>query len=402
MASLEKEMCAQEYSRIISEYQQLTERAIAYCSEIEAFRHEEEEKLRQAAIEKQEEETKRARAKIEGLRSKYFLYSDSETQTPPHQLSILLAEIEQLKSELKSSRFSFKMLEGNDLKTKFYTGLPSWPVFLYVFTFVSLDLNSRGNHALCLEDQFLLTLVKLHLNLLFEDVAHRFGISLSTASCTFSKWVEILFTRLQFLISWPQREVLLKNMPPAFTQLYPRCVCVIDCSEIFIETPNSFTSRSATYSNYKKHNTIKFLIGITPSGAISFLSRCWGGRVSDKVLTQQSGFLDMLEQGDTVLADRGFTIEDDIALRGANLVIPSFTKGKMQLSQKEVETSKQLSHVRVHVERIIGLLKNKYTILKGTLSTVVVKHKDDTNFARIDKLLVVCSALTNLSATVVS
>ena len=110
----------------------------------------------------------------------------------------------------------------------------------------------------------------------------------------------------------------------------------------------------------------------------------------------------MLEHGDTVLADRGFTITDDIALRGAKLVIPSFTKGKTQLSQKEVETSKQLSQVRIHVERIIGLLKNKYTILKGPLSTVVVKHKDDTDFARIDKLLVVCSALTNLSTSVVS
>ena len=73
----------------------------------------------------------------------------------------------------------------------------------------------------------------------------------------------------------------------------------------------------------------------------------------------------MVEHGDTVLADRGFTITDDIALRGAKLVIPSFfTKGKTQLSQKEVETSKQLSQVRIHVERIIGLLKNKYTILR--------------------------------------
>ena len=67
--------------------------------------------------------------------------------------------------------------------------------------------------------------------------------------------------------------------------------------------------------------------------------------MSDKVLTQQSGFLDMLEHGDTVLADRGFTIADDIALRGAKLVIPSFTRGKTQLSQKEVEVSKQMSQV---------------------------------------------------------
>ena len=98
---------------------------------------------------------------------------------------------------------------------------------MFVFTFVSCDLNSRGNHALCLEDQFILALVKLRLNLLFEDIAHRFGVSLSTASCTFSKWIDILFTRLHFLIAWPQKEVLLQNMPPAFSQLYPRCVSSI-------------------------------------------------------------------------------------------------------------------------------------------------------------------------------
>ena len=400
VARREMEKLTEQHSKMISEYQQSVERVMAYCGEREALRRAEEDKLRRVA--EQEEQKERARADIERLRSKYYLSRDNETQTPPDQLFVLQAENEELKLELKSSRFSFRMLEGNDLITKFYTGLPSWSMFVYVFTFVSCDLNPRGNHALCLEDQFFLALLKLRLDLLMEDIAHRFSVSVSTASCIFSKWVDILYTRLRFLIAWPQKEILLQNMPPAFSQLYPGCVCIIDCSEIFIKTPNSFTARSATYSNYKKHNTVKFLIGITPSGTISYLSRCWGGRVSDKVLTQQSGFLDMLEHGDTVLADRGFTIADDIALRGAKLVIPSFTRGKTQLSQKEVEVSKQMSQVRIHVERIIGLLKNKYTILKGPLSTVLVKHKNDTDLARIDKLLVVCSALTNLSASVVS
>ena len=157
MACREEEKHVQEQSTMMSEYQQSMERAMAHYSEIEAFRQAEEEKLRQVA--EQEEQKERARAEVERLRGKYCLSSDSETQTPPDQLSTLLAEIERLKLELKSSRFSFRMLEGNDLRTKFYTGLPSWPVFVYVFTFVSRDLNSRGNHALCLEDQFFLALV---------------------------------------------------------------------------------------------------------------------------------------------------------------------------------------------------------------------------------------------------
>ena len=45
---------------------------------------------------------------------------------------------------------------------------------------------------------------------------------------------------------------------------------------------------------------------------------------------------------------------------------------------------------------IIGLLKKRYTILKGTLPISVIKHRDDIEEANIDKLILVCSALTNL------
>lgn len=86
----------------------------------------------------------------------------------------------------------------------------------------------------------------------------------------------------------------------------------------------------------------------------------------------------------------------------ASLVIPSFTKGKPQLSQKEVEQSKQISEVRIHVERIIGALKKRYQILSGTLSVAMIKHKNDKGVSNIDKLLVVCSALTNLGESIIS
>ena len=51
----------------------------------------------------------------------------------------------------------------------------------------------------------------------------------------------------------------------------------------------------------------------------------------------------------------------------AQVKIPPFTKGKRQLSQLEVDTSCQLSAVRIHVERVIGALRQKYSFLEGTL-----------------------------------
>ena len=210
-----------------------------------------------------------------------------------------------------------------------------------------------------------------------------------------------MYIHLKFLIKWLSQEVCCANMPQVFKDLYPRTRCIIDCSEIFIERPYSYQARAQTYSNYKKHNTVKFLIGISPCGAISYLSKCWGGRATDKCITMNSDFLRLLEYGDVELADRGFDIADDIAVHGATLIIPSFTRGKKQLSLQEVECSQKIAKVWIHVERVIGLPKNKYTIVQGTLPVTFLKRKHDTDTAFIHKVLIVCSAFVNLSPTVV-
>ena len=300
-----------------------------------------------------------------------------------------------------SSQFSVSHIESDDKAVRFYTGLPSWTVFVYIcitffchiwYTPLVLDFSRTR----------LIVLMKLRLNLMLEDLSRRFEIGTGSVFRVMQRWLNVMYVRLKFLIVWPTREIIRKNVPSSIKQHYPACVCTIDCSEIFIDTPTNFKARAQTYSNYKRHNTIKFLIGITPNGSISFLSRCWGGRVSDKNLISNTPFYKLLLPGDVVLADRGFTIEEDMMIYGAKLEIPSFTKGKKQLSQREVEQSAQLSRVRVHVERVIGALKNKYTILKGPIPTPMVKHADDTEVANIDKILTVCAALTNLCPSVVS
>ena len=62
---------------------------------------------------------------------------------------------------------------------------------------------------------------------------------------------------------------------------YRRTTCIIDCSEVFIERPASMLACFQTYLDYKSHNTFKFLVAISPTGAVIFVSKCWGGRVSD-------------------------------------------------------------------------------------------------------------------------
>ena len=65
-----------------------------------------------------------------------------------------------------------------------------------------------------------------------------------------------------------------------------------------------------------------------------------------------------------LLADRGFNVQESAGVYCAEVKIPPFTKGKSQLSKFEVDTSHKLSRVRIHVERVIGLLRQKFTILE--------------------------------------
>ena len=133
-----------------------------------------------------------------------------------------------------------------------------------------------------------------------------------------------------------------------------------------------------------------------------FCQSAWEEEYLTKLSPKIATFIECLSlHGDIVLADRGLTVSEDIALHGGKLKIPAFSRGKEQLSQKDTEMSKELSRVRIHVERVIGLIKNRYTILKGTLSISMIKHKGDEDVANIDKLLLVCCALTNLGEPVI-
>ena len=73
------------------------------------------------------------------------------------------------------------------------------------------------------------------------------------------------------------------------------------------------------------------------------------------------------------MADRGFRIETEVSFYQAKLAVPSFTKGKMQLHPIDVDNSRKCSHVRIHVERVIGLLLRKFHIFDGAIPIELLK-----------------------------
>lgn len=104
------------------------------------------------------------------------------------------------------------------------------------------------------------------------------------------------------------------------------------------------------------------------------------------------------------MADRGFTVSESIGLKQARLVIPAFTKGKSQLDPVDVEQTRGIANVRIHVERVIGLLRRKFRILEGTLPTdyLISNHKNsDRHTPLVDHMIRVCAALVNFCPPIV-
>lgn len=72
----------------------------------------------------------------------------------------------------------------------------------------------------------------------------------------------------------------------------------------------------------------------------------------------------------------------------------------IQLTRKEVDDSRALAKLRIHVERLIGVIKQRFSILKGTLHYSVLKS-DEELITTINKMVHVACALYNANESVV-
>lgn len=314
----------------------------------------------------------------------------------------LRTTLQEVTKKLDSCILNEESFTKSDERVKFYTGLPNFFILKSVFELITEKMDFSLLSSLTPFQEFLVVLIRLRLNLLEQDLAYRFCVTQPKISTILSNWLPAMANRLRSFIRWPDRASLRASMPQAFIDAFGENVCVlIDCFEIFINRPSSYLPRAASWSEYKHHNTVKFLIGVTPQGVISFISKAWVGRTSDKEITENCGILNNLIKGDVVLADRGFNISDDVALMYAKLVLPAFTKGKPQLSYEDVESTRKVANLRIHVERVIGLLRNKYHILQGTQPIETLTKRQGEADAPIDYIVTVCCALTNLCPSVV-
>ena len=153
------------------------------------------------------------------------------------------------------------------------------------------------------------------------------------------------------------------SMPEAFKEKYPSTRVLIDCTEVRCQMPSSVLLNSELFSSYKNHTTLKALVGISPKGSITFIGQLYTGSISDKEMVERSGFLKLpFEQGDSVMADKGFTIEDVLPL-GVSLNIPPFLGMSDQMPAEDVIKIQEIASLCIH-----GLSKISSLGKAGTFS----------------------------------
>jgi hypothetical protein len=139
--------------------------------------------------------------------------------------------------------------------------------------------------------------------------------------------------------------------------------------------------------------TLKGLVGISPSGAITFISQLYTGSVSNCEIVQRSGFLELdFVEGDSVMADKGFTIDDILPL-GVSLNIPPFLGHDTQMSPEDVMKTQHISSTRIHIERTINKVKN-FHIWDGIVPL--------SNVGIVNQMWSVCAFLCNCQNPLIS
>lgn len=342
------------------------------------------------------------------------LAKNEELQELVSKLKEKVTDLEEKYEKLEERLFSFKNIASQDSLVAFYTGFPNLQTMMALYHY--LDPGDRGENisywlsgkdvdgtarpvkqgrprTLKPVDEFFLTLCRLRQGFAELHLAHLFNVSQPTVSRIFISWINFLYFKLGNINIWPSRELVNETMPEDFKAKYPTTRVIIDCTEVRCEMPSSLLLNSELFSSYKHHTTLKALVGISPKGFFTFIGQLYTGSISDREMVERSGFLSLpFSKGDTVMADKGFTIEDILPL-GVSLNIPPFLGMSDQMSAEDVIATQEIASLRIHVERAINKVKN-FLIFDGVIPL--------SQFGVINQMWCVCAMLCNMQDPIIS
>ena len=346
---------------------------------------------------------------------------EDESSTLSKQLHCLKQENTELKKKLENSEkeqhaVTFDPDVVNTHSTGsfnnlfvYYTGL-SYVMFMTLLNFLIPDPHNSPIHYsetrreiqnFTLKQQLFLVLCRLRIGFHLKDIAFRTRVKPQTIGTIFSSWIKFMYAKLGFLSFWPHRDVLVSKMTPEYKKKFSNSLAIIDGTEIRLERPSSLKHQSQCFSDYKSTNTLKSLVVVDSRGSVMFLSELFSGSISDNRICEDSGFYDLLgsykklgliKEGDAIMADKGFHIEEHLNKLGLQLNVPPYASATSQMRPEDVKKTRQIAAHRIHVERAINRIK-RFQIV-GRRVPISLCHQ-------INEIWFVCGVLTNFQDTLV-
>lgn len=258
----------------------------------------------------------------------------------------------------------------------------------YLYEMPTPKRRTKAPLKLSAKSRLLLMLVRLRRGTPVRDLAYQFGISTAYAGFIFFgvlRKVACTFRSMQPAMFLTRQQQQL-NRPKPFKP-FSNVRIIIDGVEFRTQVPSNFEQQKNTWSSYKHYNSFKFMIGISCYGGITFVSEGFEGNKSDAEILQESGLMDLLEQGDAVMCDRGFNVAPELLKIGVTTVIPPFYRGKTLTAEESLYNS-AISQARIYVEHAMGKIKEfrlvRFTIplnMRGVMNDLVFVAAHLSNFS---------------------
>lgn len=317
------------------------------------------------------------------------------------EINRLTKENTTLKCELEKWKMDQQFLKDDNERVKYYTGLPHFQVLIGLLTCIWPHM-SHPSRLLSPFQMLFLTLMRLRLDLPIQHMGYLFHVDRRTVCNTFNETICALNARISSMVRWPGRDASNVTVPFQFVEVYGKRVAVIlDCFEISTQRPSNLGAEGQPIPDNKNNKTVKYLIGITPQGSVAFFSKGWEGGLSSRQIAEKSGILDKLMPGDLSLPASGSDVKDCLGLLCDEIKVPAPAKGSHQTDAGDAEERLKIKNLKIHVKRIIGNIRLKYSMLTAKVPISMVSPCKGEKISILDKTVAVSCALTNMCPNVV-
>jgi len=225
---------------------------------------------------------------------------------------------------------------------QFYTGLDNVDMFTGVLASLGPAAHKLkylyATRTLEVRNQLLLTLIKLRLYITNFQLGRMFEVKQFEVYNIFVTWVKFMSKQWRKINIWPEKGTVRQFAPTDFKTKFTTTRAIFDGTECPIKSLQQQL----------------------------------------QVVLERSNLTQMVDQGDSVMADKGFDVQDLFAPMNVTVNISTVLRYR------------KISSKRVHVERIIGLAKT-YKILKNHMNHTVTSCNRNT----------VCFMLTNFRKSIV-